>query len=265
MISWIIGGVLLVWILANRFSQDGKIKGQPLGMPRGTVRALVTIMIVAFPFSYLIFPEFFGNLIPGLIINSIFIVVAFYFEARRGEKEKLVQIVEELKDHDLMMEEKVSQKKPLYLPKFTVRFSLVVLLLLFIVINWLGPSVPFEQTNSLVDLLLIIGFFIIGAFFRSISKVREKKNIKEQIGNMDASLSDAEVIKKLMLRELSWFKRKGKNILSILVLVAVIVALFCYTFKIDYELITLTTLDNYRLTLVGLLLIFINTYYGFRD
>ncbi|MHA2281823.1 MAG: hypothetical protein ACXAC5_13350 [Promethearchaeota archaeon] len=265
MISWIIGGALIFWILVNRFSQDGKIKGQPLGMPRGTVRALVTIMIVAFPFSYLIFPDFFGNQIPGLIINSIFIVVAFYFEARKGEKEKLAQIVDELKGSDLIMGEKINQKKPLYLPKFTVRFSLVVTLLLFIVINWLGPKVPFEQTNSLVDLLLIIGFFIIGAFFRSIAKVREKRNIKEQIGNMDASLSDAEIIKKLMLREPSWFKRKGKNVLSILVLIAVIVALFCYTFNIDYELITLTTLDNYRLTVVGLLLIFINTYYGFRD
>jgi hypothetical protein len=265
MISWILGGILLVWILANRFSQDGKIKGEPLGMPRGTVRALITIMIVAFPFSYLIFPEFFGNQIPGLIINSIFIVVAFYFEARRGEKEKLVQIVEELKGHNLVTEDAESQKKPLYLPKFTVRFSLVVLLLLFIGINWLGPNVPFEQTNTLVDLVLIIGFFIIGAFFRSIIKTREKKTIKEQIGNMDASLSDAEIIEKLMLRELSWFKRKGKNILSILVLIAVVVALFCYTFNLDYQLITLTTLDNYRVTLVGLLLIFINTYYGFRD
>jgi len=265
MISWILFAAILIWILANRFSQDGKIKGQPLGMPRGTVRALVTIMIVAFPFSYLIFPDWFGNQIPGLIINSIFIVVAFYFEARKGEKEKLIEIVEELKGTDLLIEERVSQKKPLYLPKFTVRVSLVVLLLLFILINWFGPNVPFENTNSLIDLLLIIGFFIIGAFFRSVAKVREKKNIKEQIGNIDASLSDADVIKQLMLRELSWFKRKGKNILSIFVLIAVIVALFCYTFKIDYELFTLTTIDNYRLTLVGLLLIFINTYYGFRD
>ncbi|MHA2087593.1 MAG: hypothetical protein ACW972_04925 [Promethearchaeota archaeon] len=222
-------------------------------------------MIVAFPFSYLIFPEFFGNIVPGLLINSIFIVVAFYFEARRSEKEKLVQIVEELKGHSLKMEDSKSQKKPLYLPKFTVRFSLVILLMVFIVINWLGPNVPFEQTNTLADLLLIIGFFMIGAFFRSIAKVREKKNIREQIGNMDASFSDAEIIEKLMLREPSWFKRKGKNILSILVFIAVTVALFCYTFRIDYTLLSLTTLDNYQLTLVGLLLIFTNAYYGFRE
>lgn len=62
MITWILGGIILFWILLNRFSQDGKIKGQPLGMPRGTVRALITIMIVAFPFGYLmriLYLEFF--------------------------------------------------------------------------------------------------------------------------------------------------------------------------------------------------------------
>ncbi|MCK4285068.1 MAG: hypothetical protein KAX18_02645 [Candidatus Lokiarchaeota archaeon] len=260
MITWIVGGFLSFFIILRRFSQDGKVKGQPLGMPRGTVRALITIMIVAFPFGYLIF----GEQIPGLIINTIFIVVAFYFEARRGEKEKLMQIVKELKGPDLTLEEK-EEKKPLYLPKYTVRVSLVVMLLAIIFINWLGPDVPFEQTNTLADLILIIGFFIIGAFFRSIAKAREKKDIREQIKDIDASLSDAEIIEKLLLREPSWFKRKGKNILSIIVLIVVITALFCYTFEIDYTLLTLTTLDNYRLTLVGLLLIFTNAYYGFRD
>lgn len=124
MITWILGGIILFWILLNRFSQDGRVEGQSLGMPRGTVRALITIMIVAFPFGYLMV----GEQIPGLIINTIFIVVAFYFEARRGEKEKLMQIVKELKGPDLSLEDK-EEKKPLYLPKYTVRVSLVVMFL----------------------------------------------------------------------------------------------------------------------------------------
>ncbi|MFX1326037.1 MAG: hypothetical protein ACFE8N_13885, partial [Promethearchaeota archaeon] len=70
---------------------------------------------------------------------------------------------------------------------------------------------------------------------------------------------------KLMLREPSWFKRKGKNILSISVLIAVFVALISYTINFDYTIITITALDNYRVSLVGLLLIFINAYYGFRE
>ncbi|MBY8989230.1 MAG: hypothetical protein KGD58_00620 [Candidatus Lokiarchaeota archaeon] len=51
MITWILLLILSIWILANRFSQNGKVAGYPLGMPRGTVRALITIMIVAFPFG----------------------------------------------------------------------------------------------------------------------------------------------------------------------------------------------------------------------
>lgn len=265
MISWILGGIIIIWIILKRFSQDGKVEGKPFGMPRGTVRALITLMIVAFPFNHLMFPAIFGNEIPGLLINSIFIVVAFYFEARRGEKEKLLQIVKELKSGDLSIEEEENQKDPLYLPRFTVRTSLVVLLLLFIVIDWLGPNIPFTQTNTLADLILMIAFFIIGSFFRAIAKMRETKDIKEQIQNMDASLSDAEIIEILMRREPSWFKRKGKNILSISALIAVFVALFSYTINFDYTIFTITALNNYRVSVVGLLLIFINAYYGFRE
>ncbi len=96
MITWILGGILLIWILANRFSQNGKIDGEPLGMPRGTVRAFITLMIVSFPFGYLLR----GEPIPPLIINAIFIVVAFYFEARRSSHERLMQIVNEVKNSE---------------------------------------------------------------------------------------------------------------------------------------------------------------------
>ena len=96
MITWILSGILLIWILANRFSQDGKIDGESLGIPRGTVRAFITLMIASFPFGYLIR----GASIPPLIVNAIFIVVAFYFEARRSGQEKLRKIVDEIKSPD---------------------------------------------------------------------------------------------------------------------------------------------------------------------
>lgn len=51
MITWILGGIITVWLILRRFGKDGKIEGEPLGMPRGTVRALITILIVAFPFN----------------------------------------------------------------------------------------------------------------------------------------------------------------------------------------------------------------------
>ncbi|KKK45623.1 hypothetical protein LCGC14_0649870 [marine sediment metagenome] len=258
MITWILGGILIVWILFNRFSQDGKVKGEPLGMPRGTVRALITIMIVSFPLGYLITQE----TIPSLIVNAIFIVVAFYFEARRSSHEKLKQIVNEVKNSEHVSINLMDAKKPLYLPKYTVRFSLVVILVLIQVMIVIQPSIIFETTNSLADILLIVGFFIIGAFFRSVASSREKKKIKTQIENMDASLSDVDIIEKLMLNEQSWWRRKGKNVLSVAMLAAIITGLLFYTFDIDTMVFSS---KYYTLTLQGMLLLFVNVYYGFRD
>ena len=124
-------------------------------MPRGTVRALITIMIVSFPLGYLITQE----TIPPLIVNAIFIVVAFYFEARRSSHEKLKQIVNEVKNSEQVSINLIDSKKPLYLPKYTVRFSLVVILVLIQVMIVIQPSIIFETTNSLADILLIVGFF----------------------------------------------------------------------------------------------------------
>lgn len=258
MISWILFAIFCTWVLINRFSEGGKIEDEPLGMPRGTVRALMTILLVAFPFGYIIS----GKEIPGLIINIIFVVVAFYFEARRGGHEKLKEIVDEIKTTDIVIEDLRKPKKPLYLPKYSVRFLLVVMLVITQIMIFLQPSVTFQITNTLADLLLIIILFIIGASFRSILKAREKKTLKEKIANMDASLSDVQVIEKLMLEESSWWKRTGKNILSLIMLIVVIIALLCYTFNWDYNLFSS---PSYTLTFVGFFLLLVNAYYGFRD
>ena len=227
-------------------------------MPRGTVRALITIMIVSFPLGYLITQE----TIPPLIVNAIFIVVAFYFEARRSSHEKLKQIVNEVKSSEQVSKNLIDSKKPLYLPKYTVRFSLVVILVLIQVMIVIQPSIIFETTNSLADILLIVGFFIIGAFFRSVASSREKKKIKTQIENMDASLSDVDIIEKLMLNEQSWWRRKGKNVLSVVMLAVITTGLLFYTFDLDYMVFSS---KYYTLTLQGMLLLFVNVYYGFRD
>lgn len=260
MITWILGGILLVWILVNRFSQDGKIEGYPLGMPRGTVRALITLMIVTFPFGYLIYEQ----TIPSIIVNAIFIVVAFYFEARRSSREKLQQIVNEVKISEEVSISLKNEKFPLYLPKYTVRISLVIILVLIQTMIFIQPGLTFEATNTLADVLLIVIFFIIGAFFRSIIKSREKKEIKQKIGEMDANLSEVQIIEKLMLDEHSWWKTGGRSLLSIIMLVLITTALLFYTFNIDY---TLLNLPQYGLilTLQGTFLLLVNVYYGIRD
>jgi hypothetical protein len=79
---------------------------------------------------------------------------------------------------------------------------------------------------------------------------------------MDASFSDVQIIEKLML-EPSWWKRTGKNILSIIVLIVVIIALTCYSYNLDYTIVTLVGTNP--ITVIGLFLLLINAYYGFRD
>jgi len=258
MITWIVTIFLLIWIIANRFSQDGQIIGEPLGMPRGTVRAFITLMIATFPFGYLLT----GGSIPPLIINAIFIVVAFYFEARRSSQEKLRKIVDEIKNPELVTLNLKKDKKPLYLPKFTVRFSLVIILVLIQIMIFLSPSISFNTTNTLADVLIIVSLFMVGAFFRAIVNFREKKKIKAQVAEMDASLSGVEIIEKLMLQEPGWWARTGKNIISVLMLIVVVIALLCYTFNWDYAIFSS---PYYNLTVVGVLLLLVNVYYGFRD
>jgi hypothetical protein len=258
-ISFVIFGVLLTWCLVFRFRENGKVEGEPLGMPRGTVRALITIMLVAFPFGYIISAGEF----PGLVLNVIFVAVAFYFEARRSAQEKLQQIVSELKGTDLVIRDVKKEKKPLYLPKYSVRILLTLLLIAFITINWYGGNpILFEVTNTLLDLMIIVAFFYLGVIFRSIFKARERRRIKEEIAEMDASFSEAQIIEKLM-SEPSWWMRIGKNILSIIMLLIVIVALTFYSFNMTFPLVTLAGSND--ITVVGILLLLINAYYGFRD
>ena len=49
------------------FSKEGKIEGDPLSLPRGTIRALITLLIVSFPLNNLIQ----GKEIPPIIINAV--------------------------------------------------------------------------------------------------------------------------------------------------------------------------------------------------
>ncbi|NVM34996.1 MAG: hypothetical protein HWN81_05335 [Candidatus Lokiarchaeota archaeon] len=258
MISFILLLIFSTWVLINRFSEGGKVEGHPLGMPRGTVRALSTIMIVAFPFGYLLT----GEAIPSLIVNVIFVVVAFYFEARRSKEENISQIVDEMKNPNIIIQDVKTQKYPLYLPKYSVRFLLVLLLFVTLITYYIVPKVPFEATNTIFDLLIIIILFIIGASFRSIANSRERKKIKEKIANMDASLTEVEIVEKLRLEETSWLKRKGRNILSTIMFIIVVISLICFTF--DWNVL-IFELQDYELSVVGLLLLLINAYYGFRD
>ncbi len=259
MITWILGTLVIIWCLVARFREGGKIEGQPLGMPKGTVRAIITLMIVSFPFSYLLEDQE----IPGVITNAIFILVAFYFEARKGGENRL-KLIKEVKNPEKTKEEKKREKKPLYLPKYTVRISLLLIIVLIVLINAFGPMVPFETTNTLFDILVIICLYFVGTFFRAIGLARQRKKLKKQIETIPdyQSLSKYEILAKIDGQKPSWWLNKGKSIFSVLIFIAVFISLLSFTLNWDY---TIYSLPFYEITIRNLLLLLVNVYYGFRD
>ena len=128
----------------------------------------------------------------------------------------------------------------------------------------MGPNVSFESTNTLLDILIIISSYIVGAFFRNISVSREKKRLKKQIEKIEnyQSLSKYEIIEKLIDQEPTWLKQKSSNFLSLLTLTTVITSLLLFTFDLDYKFQILTL---FTVSLREALLLLINVYYGFRD
>lgn len=255
MITWILGVFLFTYVLYRRFSKDGRIEGYPLGMPRGTIRAIITLMIVLFPFTYIIWPA----QIPSEIISSIFILVAFYFEARKGEDYTL-KIIAEVKNPEKAAEEKRKTMLPLYLPKYSVRISLLIVLVIYYLIDIFVQNISLELTNTLIDILIIAILYFVGTFFRAIGQVWHKKKLKKQI---EAISNYKELSKYVILEKLNENKRGGvnnvfKSIFSILVFVAITTSLLFFTANTDITLI-------FNVSLRRALLLLINLYYGFRD
>ncbi|MFX0047856.1 MAG: hypothetical protein ACFE8G_06755 [Candidatus Hermodarchaeota archaeon] len=255
MITWILGIILLIYVLYKRFVKDGRVEGYPLGMPRGTIRAIITLMIVLFPFTYIIWDA----QIPSEVINSIFILVAFYFEARKGEDYTL-KIIAEVLNPEKAAEEKSKTILPLYLPKYSVRISLMIILVVYYLIDTFVQNISLELTNTLIDILVIAILYFIGLFFRQLGHVLHKKKIKKQI---EAIPNYNDLSKYLILEKLNERKRGGvnnvfKSIFSILVFVAIITSLLFFTADIDITLI-------FNVSLRRALLLLINLYFGFRD
>ncbi|NHJ25474.1 MAG: hypothetical protein EAX89_12905 [Candidatus Lokiarchaeota archaeon] len=254
MITWILGTILIIFCLIKRFSKEGRVEGQPLGMPQGTVRAIITLMIVAFPFTYIII----NAEIPSEIVNSIFILVAFYYEARKSEDNRLT-LIHEIKKPEKAAEEKKKAKKPLYLPKYSVRILILSLLVIFFIIDQFR-HISLELTNTLIDILIIAALYFIGTFFSLIGDAIQKKKLKRQIVAIPnfQDLSKYDISEKLNEQKRGSAINFSKSLFSIIIFLAVTFALALFTFDIDYTLV-------FNISLRRALLLLINIYYGFRD
>ncbi|WP_287585069.1 hypothetical protein, partial [Candidatus Borrarchaeum sp.] len=203
--------------------------------------------------------------IPRVVTSAIFILVAFYFETRKTKRERLSLLIHEVKHPEKAEEEKRKEKYPLYIPKYSVRSLLVLMLASILYVNFYGPNVTFEVTNTLIDIFIIIVFFILGSIFRRIGSSGEEREFKDQVRmklKETPRISDISMIKYIEEQESGWIQKSFKNFVSILTLFAILTALAMYTIDLDYDLLILPL---YAFTVRSTLFLMINVYYGFRE
>jgi len=227
-------------------------------MPRGTVRAIMTLMIVAFPFNYLLFVV----TIPEEIFNALFILIAFYFEARKSGADKL-KVIREVRKPEKYKGELLNEKFPLYFPKYSVRSLLAVILITVYFINLLGPNVSIESSNTIFEILTIIGLYFIGNIFRTISVSREKEQLKKETLKIEDYQTNSKHVIYAKLMELKHEKSRNtwRNFFSIVTFISVTISLMLYTFNLDFTI----PIINWSISLRHGLLLLINVYYEFRE
>ena len=227
-------------------------------MPRGTVRAIITLMVVASPFNCLLF----ASTIPVEISNALFILVAFYFEARKSGADKL-KVIREVRKPDKYKEKRLNEKFPLYFPQYTVRTLLAILLVTVYVFNLLGLNVSIESSNTIFEILTIITLYFIGNIFRTISVSREKEQLKKEILKIEdyQSLSKHVLYAKLMDLNLEKSRNAWKNLFSIITFIAITTSLMLYTLDLNLTI----PIISWNISLRHVLLLLINVYYGFRE
>lgn len=263
MITWILAVFLFLWILAERLIKKKKVIGVPLGLPAGTVRACIALLIVTFPLNQLIMNELIGTPI-GIqewFVNTLFVVVAFYFEARAFEK-SIPQLLKEVKDPAKY--KKTRSELPLYWPRFTVRTILFLFLVLTAVLTGLGVfsvELDFTSTNTITELIFIVVFFAIGLIIRRLHQKSLKNKIRRRLKTHDGS--QEELIEILEEKE----RKNGRiseGLLAFIMLGVLITVLMFFTIGFDYGSLPIPLLGVTVSLRVGMVLL-LNLYFGYRQ
>ena len=266
MITWILSGFLFLWIFAERVLKKKKIIGVPLGLPEGTVRACIALLIVTFPLNQLIMNQLFGLIFPITIhewfVNTLFVVVAFYFEARAYEK-SIRQLLKEVKDPAKY--KKTRNEMPLYWPRFTVRitiFSLLILTTVLVSAGVFSGTLDFSSTSSvLIELIFIVFFFIIGLLIRRFHQSQLKRKIRRRLGKHEGSHD--ELIEVLEEKE----RKNGRiteTFLAFIMLTVLLSVLLFYTLDWDYNLFFIPFINIQVSVRMGMILL-LNLYFGYRQ
>jgi hypothetical protein len=254
MLAWIFAIGLMIWLLYSRFRKNAFIFRLPLGMPEGTVRAYISIILVSFPFMFV----WQGSDVPDIISNMLFLVTAFYFE-KRSSKFTAKTIVKEFENPQQQKRSRLRFGLPMYWPKYSVRTLLIVLIVVLFFTS--PPNIIPTITNhdTFANLLITMGSFILGLAGGRVGKSLLTRRLQRLAKKKGISLSEAsEKIDPSMKRKALIFE----NILSIIVIMAVLSSLFLFTFNLSpginlFGIVPISVREN--------LLQFISLYFGFRQ
>jgi len=266
MITWILAIFLLLWLFAERVFKKKKIIGVPLGLPEGSIRACIALLIVTFPLNQLIMYEIFTPLFPITIqewfVNTLFVVVAFYFEARAYEK-TIRQLLKEVKDPAKY--KKTRTELPLYWPRFTVRITLFFFLILTVVLvsaSMFSGTLEFTSTSSvLIELIFIVFFFMVGLLIRRMHQGQMKRKIRTRLAKHEGS--HEELVEVLEEKE----RKNGRiteAILAIIMVGILISILIFYTIDWNYNLFFIPLINIQVSVRMGMVLL-LNLYFGYRQ
>ena len=129
----------------------------PLGLPTGSVRALLTLIVVAVVVTKMVFHHF-----PNSIwIETLLIALAHYFTSRRFVSLS-PEVMRRLEDDGAIDRE----RHPLYLPKNTIRFLIIA--------AFVGLGIHLYREGRLLDektiaLLSMVFAYLLGAIVGGIS------------------------------------------------------------------------------------------------
>lgn len=134
----------------------------PLGLPTGSVRALLALMII----STVVVQTVRGELLPVPMAEALMIVLANYFTTRRVLSLP-PDVLARLEQEELVP----SEKHPLYLPRFSIRF--IILLSFAGVAGYLYQRGELFTERSFSTVGLVFAYFV-GMLFGGFGKLFRK-------------------------------------------------------------------------------------------
>ncbi len=135
--------------------QNLKNRRHPLGWPPGSVRALLTLMLVCYVSIFLLVDAD----LPALWSEILMIAIVHYFTVRRH-----VMLPESIRDDLVRMDLMAGDEHPLGLPRHSVRLIITASLMLVLIVMVLnGRGVD----DSTIGVFLALAAFLIGSLMRS--------------------------------------------------------------------------------------------------